>query len=303
MIAAFDAFQQLALPEEGKYQCTPLGAHRLGKDWTGRPCLVIEARQTGRKDMQLRHLAVEHGKACRSPGQQEPVECSIVTLTTPDPDLEATFLAAAGSLLQVVGPHPRDADVAEAFTALSALLANGESGIQEQGLWAEMLVMAESEDPTSAVEAWHAGTTDLLDFNWSGLRLEVKSTRSTQRRHHFRLEQLRPPGGKPPLVASVLLEAGGESLADLVAELRGRCVSKPHLRMKLDAALALCVDAGTVRFDRNVARRTLEFYRGGEIPCPSGAPNVSDVRFMVSLDGVATLRSAAVPLPFRPAAA
>lgn len=303
-MSAAALFQQLAKPDEWRYQCTPLKAHRLARDWLGRPCLVISATYTGRRATELRHLSIEHGRPCRAVGQHdEPRESSIVTMTTADPDLEAVFLEAAEPLLDLVGPRPSDVDVAEAFVSLSALLSLGEGTLPGQGLWAEMLVMAESEDPVAAVEAWHAGVTDLLDFNWSGTRLEVKSTRSTQRLHHFRLEQLRPPGGQPPLVASVLLEAGGQSLEELASELRARCALRPELRLKIDAVLLLCRDPDAVRFDRAAGRRTLRFYRGADIACPTAAPNVSDVRFIVALDASPNVPASAVPTPFRPAAA
>jgi hypothetical protein len=60
-----------------------------------------------------------------------------------------------------------------------------------QGLWGELYLMAQANDPVRLAGAWHARPEELFDFSEGAELLEVKSAAGYDREHHFSLDQLR----------------------------------------------------------------------------------------------------------------
>jgi hypothetical protein len=80
----------------------------------------------------------------------------------------------------------------------------------------------------------------------------------------------------------------------LVDEIRSRLAGDASLLLKLDRVIVQTLGEGLrlawdERFDRQLARASLVFYQASDIPAvdPSVPAQVSDVRFRVSLDGIA----------------
>jgi Putative PD-(D/E)XK family member, (DUF4420) len=184
-------------------------------------------------------------------------------------------------------------DLVELFRALGSTPKN-----EIQGLWGELLIIHEGQDPLVLAEAWHAETGDRYDFNKGIERIEVKTTSQILRRHHFSLEQLCPPSGTKLIVASIvaLRSGAGRSVFDLLDIIRQKTAQQPRLHLCLSRIVHQTLGntwqgANNVKFDYETAKQSLRFYDGTQIPKVSmPLPNeVSQVSFVANLDGVAHL--------------
>ncbi len=287
-------FQGLPLPvRAGMFVTSSLAhGHRVGKDSLGRPCLILEVEPTGARlpAQRLRHLEVLHAAPCivsTNGSEQNLPAATVVVCCSEDRRVRSFFVRTVPEMVDVIGPRPTDRQCAATVAGLAELFAPAANGRSPQGLWAELLVIAESGNPVAAAGAWHPGAHDLFDFITGRGRLEVKSTVLPVRKHHFRLEQLRPNDGVEPTVLSVLLQPSGTgtSLQELADEVGGAC--PPEIRLKVQSEL-LAVEtadarASEVRFDRVGARHSLLAFEASRIPTPTCPPGVSDVHFSADL--------------------
>jgi hypothetical protein len=163
-----------------------------------------------------------------------------------------------------------------------------------QGLWAELFVIAQANDPVTLAGAWHTAPEDLYDFSLGNQRIEVKSARGRVRRHFFTLEQLNPPPGMKLVIASVLIEASGEgvSLVELLEQIRVQLSGRADLMLRVEKVVGLTLGeswrhAIEERFNYRLAEESLSFYEPEQIPqISSDIPSeVSEVRFRSDLTG------------------
>ena len=99
-----------------------------------------------------------------------------------------------------------------------------------QGLWSELFLIYQSNNPKKLVKAWHTVPEEKYDFSLEKLRIEVKSSSTRNRTHHFSLGQLTAPSKCELFVASLFVEilAGGKSVEDLLNEIIGRLDSTSY---------------------------------------------------------------------------
>jgi len=235
-------------------------------------------------------------------GKRETVDVSLIQCSA-DPDLEGVFLRLMGGLIQEFG-DPSGKELADLVTRLVDLFRALSQPARKsiQGLWGELLVIALGTSPIDLLMAWHAEPNDMYDFNAGHQRIEVKTSASRRRSHHFRLEQLLPPAGTEMVVCSLIVErsGGGQTAADLVSEIGGQIDSRPDLVVRLEAVVAETLgvewrSSAHTTFDREVARDSVRFLAVGDIPSiPLGAlpDTVSNVHFEVNVDAVPGIPSA-----------
>jgi len=254
--------------------------------------------------VELQNLQVLHGVNCQIDlpgGQSETVTVSLIRCSA-DPDLEPIFLRLMGGLIGEFG-GPSAGELSKLVTRLvdlfRALTQPPRKSVQ--GLWGELLLIAMGTSPIELVSSWHVDVSDMYDFNAGGQRIEVKTSSSRGRTHHFRLEQLIPPIGTELVVSSLVVESsgGGETINDLVTEVEGRLGHRADLVIRLEAVVAdtLGMDwrsSAHAAFDREVARDSLRFLPVADIPTISSdniPGTVTNVHFAVNVDGVAGMNN------------
>lgn len=301
-------FQSLVMPMPAaageEFAAVPIpGAdtHRLAKDASGSPCLLIRQRpQPARQaPIRLENLFVSFDVPCRvrqATGTEEDT-FTIVRCSNQNPALFPHFLRIISPTVASLGAAPTAAAVRRSIYALvdlfQALTVPGAKTIQ--GLFGELTLICLSRDPVAMVAAWHREPHERFDFASGTQRIEVKSSTSRQREHHFSLEQLTPIGGSEILIASVFVErsGGGMSLQTLVDQTRALIASDSTLVARFDtifyAALGSnWVDAMDESFDWQLARESVAFYRGEAVPRPQNSRTdaVFEVRFRSDLGSV-----------------
>lgn len=106
-----------------------------------------------------------------------------------------------------------------------------------QGLWAELLVIEQSTQPETLINAWHSSPSAKYDFTLGRDKIEVKSTSSEERIHKFSFDQLHPSANSRLLIASTIVResgpaADGLSVKDLYDRIRQRVTAiDSQLRM------------------------------------------------------------------------
>ena len=162
------------------------------------------------------------------------------------------------------------------------------------GLFGELLVINESKNINDVLKSWHSQSTDLIDFVWTGVRLEVKTTTSQSRLHNFALEQLRPIPNLAKFVASVNLQEAhdGISLIDLLNSVLAK-VKSQDLKNKIwdivfDTLGQEYIRSDSKKFDYSTAKKSLKIFNAKNIPSPDfNLPSgVSSVRFISNLDKI-----------------
>ena len=304
-----DLFQRLAIPARSeadakRYAASPISfsqSYRLARDSNGSPALLIRVPDdpaTSSVPIRLRHLYVMHNVDCviYRNGDTESGRFSVLSCIEADSTTEVYFLCVLEALLPALGESPDTLTVNGAVDRLVELFQalRNPTTKRTQGLWAELLLLAECRDPGELIDAWHTVPHDLYDFGKGDQRLEVKSTLEESRVHHFSLAQLQPPDGTNLLIVSVMVRrvGGGTSILELVDELRYRLSESPHHLLRLYRLVAMTLgdrwrDSSSEMFDRAAARHSLAFFQASAVPMvnPDLPPGVSNVRFVSDLSG------------------
>ena len=287
-----------------RFMALPIGSsgiYRLGKDSAGAPALLIKlpfGQATNTSPIRLRHLYVAHDVDCvihRDHGTDSG-RFSVLSCVEADRATENYFLRVVEALLPGLGERPDACSINQAVDRLVELFrALGNPPIKAvRGLWAELFLLAEAQDPQKLADAWHTVPDDLYDFNQDNQRIEVKSASGDVRRHHFSLTQLLPPAGTTLAIVSVIVNraGGGTTINDLVDELRSLFSGSPHRLLRLYKVITLTLgdrwrEAELEMFDRPAARQSLAFFRPSDIPMisPDLPAGVSNVRFSSDLTG------------------
>jgi putative PD-(D/E)XK family protein DUF4420 len=276
-----------------------LPTHRIGKDVSGSPALLISTEETGSATypVQLENLSVQHGVRCRIWRDGRMIEegtFTVLLCPSPNPIVVDYFLQVIPPFLAVLGEHPTDAQVTELVKGLVDLFqALSEPPRKSvQGLWAELFLIAQAQDPREMIRAWHVNPTERYDFNSGTERIEVKSAAGRTRVHHFSIDQLSPPQTAVLVVASVLVEmsGGGTSIRDLAVEVKSRLNGAPDLLARLESVLGWTLGDGLLKardqgFDVELAKQSLKYFQASNIPKPTGdiPEEVFDIRFRADL--------------------
>lgn len=217
-------------------------------------------------------------------------------------DLAAYFLTLIDAV--ILGPaRPVDADsiVARLGWLVELFIDLSEPSTRSvTGLWGELFIIANSRDPGAALLAWHSDPRELFDFVGGGCTVEVKTTRSRIREHHFLLDQLRPPDGSTGFVVSLGLDetSNGSSIRDLVDLTRARLPTAVDLRQRLESIVASSLglswqDSIGTRFALATVGLAPALYRTDAVPTvPLPLPaEVSRVQFVADLSSVSPVRA------------
>ncbi len=275
--------------------------HRIAIDRHGLPSLLIDVSgaETAGPPLVLQHIRMQQGVDCRVAepgGKVETRRFTIIRCADDDPITREYFLRVGGSVLDAIGDKPSAAAVDRTLERLVELFRALTTAPRKSviGFWAELFVIAHSQEPAVLVRAWHQLPEERFDFALARERLEVKATVGRVRRHHFSLEQLLPVPGVEALVASLLVErsASGLSMSELIESIRSSIASDAALLLHVDTVVALTLgsawqSAMSERFDADLAGSELMFFEPSLIPKPHGTVprEVTEVHFVSDLTG------------------
>lgn len=157
------------------------------------------------------------------------------------------------------------------------------------GLIGEMLLMLQSSDPDTLIEAWRSRDDAPYDFSTDQECLEVKTTTRSPREHSFSSNQLPPREGINLVVVSAMIVEveSGVSLGELYAKLDS-LLQKAENRSKL---LRCCIQTlgshpisiDSVAIDLSASLASISLFSPESIPTPKLVPGISQLRWNANM--------------------
>lgn len=279
--------------------------HRLGISPEGYPIFFIDCSTSDRvSDINLKLFKVLFNRQCNISDTNSDVSLdgvfSIIQLNSLNPDFQKYFLEVVYLLLLRLENKPTVAVLKAEVSKLLSIFTSVKSISKEivRGLWAELIVIKLSDNPSYLIRSWHVVPEDKFDFNDGTDKVEVKSTNGSKREHTFAIEQLNPNPGSKLLIASMFVSQTGvgKNIFDIVDEISSR-ISDVDVLFKLREETTQTIGANVeevakMYFDENVSVDSLQFFDYASIPAirladvPTG---VSSVHFRSDLTDVSPI--------------
>ena len=292
-----DIFESLPRPEaNGGFSVErTTQRYRVGRSFEDQPALLIASPSNAQP---IKLASIEYSPATlREVGHSNEATrletLAVLKCNTTDPDLVDYFFRVVSSIL--IGDDRSATE--DGFEAALDAIVNLFRALQQpaqmtvQGLWGELALIYWSTNITAALTSWRSNARALHDFSAGNLRLEVKGAATGRREHIFKLEQLESVLEGQTVVVSLLLGQPGEgvSVFELAEFIKERITGFEPAR-RLDAGIVQCLgkdwrEAGTARYDLELARKNVRFYLASQIPSVPQPipPEVKDVSFTVDL--------------------
>lgn len=270
----------------------------IGADTGGHPYLFVRAEERASEPpLRTTHVSLqlsrEYTLAMGGGLPNRELFHSLCCETSERPEID-TFLVLIDAFLSRHRGQPIVADTLTLFfRSLVRLFAVGpgrDLEAERQGLWGELFVMSCVRGFRFWAPFWHTEPTRRFDFSTPRRRVEVKTTISAERMHHFSHGQIYALEGEEIVIASLLLrvEEGGLSLRELIDGCRLALQDTPFY-LKLEKAvrradMEASSETGPV-FDATEASKALAWFRSIDAPhflIPE-PPGVSETRYKVDL--------------------
>lgn len=305
----FEQFRALAKnkTEDKNYEVIPIlnTNHKLGISKEGYPKFFVCTDDTTSTtpNTTLDILSVEYNLSCTFVDEKDTkTSChyTVITLYSVDHILQEVFFDIVIMMFARMSEIPSKREIAieieNLISIFSAITCPPRKRIQ--GLWTELLVIDRSYIPEILIKAWHESPTAKYDFTMGRDKIEVKSTSSETRIHHFSLDQLSPSTHSRVVVASAIVRESaqskdGLSVRDLYDKICNR-VNSLDARMHMMKVIAETIGTDIHRlneifFDYVEASDTLRYYDSKDVPRVDKEgihPNVTGVGFNSNLSGI-----------------
>ncbi len=215
-------------------------------------------------------------------------------------DNEATTEAAAAIFFGLLDLQEKFGETGKAIWQLKSLFANrlkfelSDSTIT--GLMGELLIISLSENAPLAVRFWHSNIDDKFDFSGSNFRLEVKSTSTGMRNHHFSSNQI--PGNVPEktFIASVKIVRVevGTTLSEILSRLRLKLDKSEFEKVTeiIHRTIGVPVQLVTeYQIDLEATVLGIKLLKSSDVPCPVSGEGILSMDWLANLDGVPNMTS------------
>lgn len=201
--------------------------HKLGCSEDGFPkfFVVVNDNNALIHNLNAEILSVEYDMLCNIIENDIAVDnkrFTIITLRSENEQLQKMFIDVFLMMLKMLPAKPTNMMIASKVESLLSIFSKlKRRPIHKlQGLWAELLLIEQSIDPSTVAKAWHSQPESKYDFTMGRDKVEVKSTSSEQRLHRFALDQLNPSENSRLLICSVVVresakDGNGLSVYDL----------------------------------------------------------------------------------------
>ena len=275
--------------------------HRIAKNINDNPSLLILISENNQDffiaNQNLFNIKVTHNVKCEIETDKKVSQknFSVVSYIGQNDDVKEVFLKTSQVLIKSLGQNPSNKKIKQTVDKFIELF----KAIKEpprksiQGLWGELFFIDQSRYPEKIILGWHSIPEERFDFSFYKLHVEVKSSASESRTHHFSSNQLEPIKDREIIIASILvnINVAGLSIIDLLKKISNKLDNFPKQKEKLHLLVysTLGVDVervNEIRFNYELAKESLKFYKSEDIPKieTSTIPKeVSNVKFASKL--------------------
>lgn len=280
---------------------SPLLPHKIGCSEENYPMFFVETSDNKmQNDIKMEYFKVLFNRKCQwanNDGSTEIKKYTIIQLNSLVPELQRYFLEVVLLVLFKLPPMPNNSSVREEILNIINLFASSKEVSKEiiVGLWAELFIIEQSNNPDYLLASWHVTPEDKYDFNDGESKIEVKATTGEKRAHAFSIDQLNPNPHSDLLIASIMVQQSGigESVINLMERIYPR-VNDLDLQFKLQNTVLQTIgtswdEVSKMYFDYDFAHSTYRLYKSQDIPSIDKAnvpSQVSSVKFISDLSGI-----------------
>lgn len=303
-------YDSLSLPVSGNgiiFNAIPIpdfSSFRMAVDIEGNPVLLLSVVKVVKdvtvRNFKLKYISLQQDVECKvtDAGKISFETFTVITFTGEDRSLQEYFFRVSETFIKGLGNKPTQRQAIdslnrfiELFRSLGDIPSN-----TVQGLWAELFLIESSRGLKSLLNYWHNLPEEKFDFNSGTEKIEVKSSSRLERVHTFSSEQLSPQPESRILIASIFLKQHSEgiSIQQLSENITTKISGDLTLIEKLTAIIFKTLgnsleQAIKIKFDYNLAKNSLRFYRQEDISsiCEAHIPSeVSDVSYKSDLTNI-----------------
>ncbi len=267
------------------------------------PMFLIEHEfQNNTTDFNLKHISVLFNKKCNliDNNKQTTKTCTVIILRDLNSKFQDYFLEVMYTMLHQISENPDSEELKNEIDKIVQLFSSlSRPAIKTvQGLWAELFIISQAQNPKYLIKSWHPKPESKFDFNDGKDKIEVKSTSKQKRIHTFSNDQLLPNKNSKLIIASVFsIESGtGKNIYDLRDIIFSK-TSDMESQTILDSAIFKTLgndlnNALDIFFDYQQACDTVEFFDSEKVPkikeenLPS---EISEVKFNCDLSDIESI--------------
>ena len=279
--------------------------HKIGVSKNGQPMFFISTKEKNKTKLplDLKLIQVEFNKHCEliyKSNKKETGTYTIIKLKSESKEITKYFISNVLHIIKNLGSEPSFDQIKNELNKLASLfqvlLKKPKKTIQ--GLWAELLIIEQSKDPSYLINCWHQKKSDLYDFNNGFDKLEVKSTSKSKRVHKFSLNQLQEIKDSLILVGSIFtIETDKGINAETLIEKIQERLNSPEEVSKLQNVVADTMGIQIERiydtfFDYTHALNSIKLFNVIDVPKilnDSVPQEISNVKFNSDLSGIREL--------------
>lgn len=279
--------------------------HLLGRSVDGYPVFFIKTTDIIKTpDISLELFKVLFNRKCSVANvETEEVskeQFSIIQLNSGEEDLQRYFIEVVSLIVFRFTVPPTTQELKSEISKVIELFINPQKLSLDiiKGLWTELFVIEQSNNPDFLIKSWHVGINDKYDFNDGENKIEVKSSSGPERIHHFSLEQLNPNNGSELLIASIITvnSGAGQSIFDLCEKILMRIMDEEN-GIKLKETILTTIGNNVkqvekVCFDYKLATDSYRLFDYHLVPSINKANvplGVNHVSFRSCLDGIVSI--------------
>lgn len=218
-------------------------------------------------------ILFERESTVNNNGFDEKEKFTVLHLISEKRSTQDYFVEICKLLLHNLGENPKLKLVQKELENVKDIFLNlYKNRIKEEvGLWGELFLIYIQENKEKAVSSWHMNAKDRIDFNSGSVKVEVKTTLSNERKHVFKLNQLRNHYKEKVLICSIMTVEieNGLSIKNLVKKIGNdlNYTTKLKLEEKISSVLGKELFILNFRhFDETSARESLRLYNSDQIP-------------------------------------
>lgn len=275
--------------------------HRVAKNLNNNPSLLIFISESNQDffiaNQNLFNIKVTHNVKCEieTDNKVSQNNFSVVSYIGQNDDAKDVFLKTCQVLIKSLDQSPSNKKIKQTVDKFIELF----KAIKEpprksiQGLWSELFFIEQSDFPEKVILGWHSIPEEKFDFSFDKLRIEVKSSATESRTHHFSSAQLNPINDIEIIIASMLVNTSvaGLSLIDLMNKINSKLDDFPKQKEKLHllvySTLGIDIEiVNEIKFNYELAKESLQFYKSEDIPKIESTnipKEVSNVKFTSNL--------------------
>lgn len=311
-MSLLDTFLELDIPQTDNpklFNATALSDFsfaKVGVNYIGFPVILISSKfdQThlSRKNIKLKYIELTHNLECKvsENGKFKIDNYSVIIFKSNEETLQNYFLGIAQSLLNSLSNKPTQKEVFETFKNFVEIFRSLTEPPTKtiQGLWAELLLIEQSKNPSTLINYWHNIPEEKFDFNADEEKIEVKSNSNLERLHVFTAEQLNPTNHSQVIIASIFTKqvSNGLNVLNLLDKIDIR-ITDNELKEKIYRIVSKTLgntfeQTTKIKYDYDLAKNSLRFYRHQDISKVERVnipQRVSEVKFKSDLTNINTV--------------